>query len=105
MGVLLAPVGGVARQGRWRVGRRLVVLVGVGGCRLDLREAELAPEARILVAWLAGGVTVVVPASAAVDVTGGVLLGRTRRPTGGGDGPRIALHLLGLAGGAAVERL
>ncbi|HEX5346538.1 MAG TPA: DUF1707 domain-containing protein [Pseudonocardiaceae bacterium] len=73
------PVGGLRRQGRWRLARHTVCVTLLGGMRLDLRQAELSgPDTMVTAVMLVGGARVIVPAGLNVQVSGFTLLGGRR---------------------------
>jgi hypothetical protein len=75
---LVSIMGGADRKGRWRVPRRMSVLTLMGGCDLDLRQAEIEhDEVTITVLSIMGGTDVYVPEGVEVDVGGFTLMGGT----------------------------
>ena len=65
------PVGGLRRQGRWRLARHTVCVTLLGGMRLDLRQAELSgPDTMVTAVMLVGGARVSVPAGLNGQVSG-----------------------------------
>lgn len=73
---VVAFMGGNKRRGRWRVGRRLRAVAVMGGCVVDLREAELdGPTLDIVAVAVWGGVHVVVPEGIPVELDGFSLFG------------------------------
>jgi len=106
---LVAVMGGVDRKGRWRVGRSLTVLNVMGGCDLDLNDAELADDVvEMTVVSFMGGGDIYVPEGLNVEVEdfafmGGndVKLGESK-PTPGG--PTLRLRLVSIMGGTDVKR-
>lgn len=76
---VVAVMSGTRRRGRWRPGERCVGVAVMGGCRLDLREAEIQ-GARLDITAMAimGGVKIVVPEGVEVDVGGLSIMGRKR---------------------------
>ena len=69
-------MGGSARKGRWRIEGRTNAVAVMGGCHLDLREAELdGPEVTINALAFMGGINIVVPDDVEVDVSGFSFMG------------------------------
>ena len=107
---LVSVMGGADRKGRWRVPRKLVVATVMGGCDLDLRQAEIEhDEVRITVFSIMGGTDVYVPEGIEVDVGGLAIMGGNSEhghdtPPRPGT-PLIRLRLLTLMGGADVWRV
>jgi class 3 adenylate cyclase len=61
--------GGTAPRGRWRAGEETVAVAVMGGCHLDLRQAEIeGPEVEIKAYAVMGGVEIVVPEGIEVDM-------------------------------------
>ncbi len=64
-------MGGSARKGRWRIEGETTAIAVMGGCHLDLREAELeGPEVTINALAFMGGINIFVPDDVVVEVTG-----------------------------------
>lgn len=73
---IVSFMGGTNRRGRFRLGRRTVVLTIMGGANIDLRRVELEePDVEIVVLSLMGGTNVVVPEGVDVDLTGFAFMG------------------------------
>lgn len=69
-------MGGSARKGRWRIDGQTTAVAVMGGCHLDLREAELeGPEVTINALAVMGGINIVVPDDVEVDVSGFSFMG------------------------------
>jgi hypothetical protein len=69
-------MGGSTRRGRWRIEGRTTAVAVMGGCHLDLREAELdGPEVTINALAFMGGINIVVPDDVEVDVSGFSFMG------------------------------
>ena len=76
---LFSLFGSTEREGRIRVRRRVVCLMGFGNVDLDLRQATLEGEAITVVAiGLFGAIDVYVPESVESDVRGLALFGHAR---------------------------
>ena len=69
-------MGGSARRGRWRIEGGTTAIAVMGGCHLDLREAELeGPEVTINALAFMGGINIFVPDDVVVEVTGFSFMG------------------------------
>ena len=72
----VAIMGGHERKGRWRVRGTTNAFAMMGGCKLDLRNAEVeGPELVITAITIMGGIEVVVPEGIPVDLTGFAFMG------------------------------
>jgi hypothetical protein len=104
----VAILGGFTRKGPWVVPGRFRTVVFCGGGKIDLRQARFAEgETRIRVFALMGGVEIVVPPEAHVNVNGVAVMGGWDQPSDGAStpgGPRIAVGGLAIMGGVAVSR-
>jgi DUF1707 SHOCT-like domain/Cell wall-active antibiotics response LiaF, C-terminal len=107
---LVSIMGGADRRGRWRVPQKLRVLVFMGGCDLDLRQAQIEDdEVVITVVTIMGGTEVYVPEGIEVDVGGVAIMGANDEH--GNDAaplpgtPLIRLRTITLMGGADVWRV
>lgn len=73
---VVAVMSGAKRNGRWRPEERCVALSVMGGCKLDLRDAEIqGPRLDITAVAIMGGVKIVVPEGIEVDVGGLSIMG------------------------------
>jgi hypothetical protein len=64
-------MGGSTRRGRWRVEGQTTAIAVMGGCHLDLREAEIeGPEVTINAVAFMGGINIFVPDDVVVEVSG-----------------------------------
>jgi hypothetical protein len=101
-------MGGFSRKGTWVAPRAFTGVVFWGGGEIDLREARFAEaEVTIRVFAIMGGVGVIVPEDAEVDVRGiGIMGGFDDRASGPGapGAPRIVITGLAFWGGVGVER-
>lgn len=102
-------IGEVNRKGRWRIGGKTRVVMGIGDCRLDLRAAELdGDEVTITITQLIGDTTVVVPRHVDVELSGFFLIGD--KSVKGSDeelppsAPRVHVRGFGLIGEITVVR-
>lgn len=102
-------VGEVTRKGRWRIAGRTHVVMGIGDCHLDLRQAELdGDEVSVTVSQLIGDTTIVVPQHVDVDLSGLLLIGG-KHDSGseadvGPSAPRVHVRVFGLIGELKVVR-
>lgn len=101
---LVAVLDGVELKSRARAFRGGSMLACLGGIAVDLREATLAPGARLSVQALFGGVAIRVPPGWRIEsrlraVAGGV---DVPEPPADADAPTLALDGLALFGGVAV---
>ena len=73
---IVACLGGVNRRGRWSPARKNYAIAVMGGAKLDLREADLAPGVTdIQVFTVCGGVEIIVPPGLNVESHGIAILG------------------------------
>ena len=69
-------MGGSTRKGRWRIEGQTTAIAVMGGCHLDLREAELeGAEVTINAFAFMGGINIFVPDDVVVDVSGFSFMG------------------------------
>jgi uncharacterized protein DUF1707 len=106
---IVAIMSGRDRKGRWRLGPSLKVVNVMGGCELDLNDAEFADDVvEMTVFSLMGGATIHVPEGLNVEVSDFALMGGdsvdlgNERPDPGG--PVLRLRLLSIMGGSDVKR-
>lgn len=104
---LVAVMSGAKRKGRWRAQERCVALAVMGGCKLDLRDAEIqGPRLDITAVSTMGNVKIVVPEGVEVDVSGVSIMGgkhvriRDLPPRPGT--PVIVVRALTIMGGVEV---
>jgi Domain of unknown function (DUF1707) len=104
-GSAIAVMSGFSRKGAWVVPADFTAVVVMGGGELDLRDAQFsAPVVNIHATAIMGGIAIIVPEDAEVQVTGVGLLGAFEHgPTGPGrpGGPKI--HIGGVAFWGAVD--
>jgi hypothetical protein len=103
---VVAVMGGSDKKGRRRVAERLKVLALMGGCVLDLREAELeSTETTITCTAVMGGVEIVLPEGVEVEVTGFALMGGNGVdvPPAPPGAPRLHVRAFSLMGGVDVK--
>jgi uncharacterized protein DUF1707 len=104
----VAILGGFSRKGAWVAPRAFTAVAFWGGGDIDLREARFAErEVTIRAFAVMGGVNVIVPEDAEVDVRGiGIMGGFDDKASGVGapGAPRIVVTGLAFWGGVGVER-
>ncbi len=107
---LVSIMGGADRRGRWRVPRSMVAVSLMGGCELDLRQAEIEhDEVTITVVSVMAGTDLYVPEGIEVDVGGVAIMGGNTehghdvQPRPGT--PLVRVRLFTLMGGADVWRV
>ena len=105
---VIAVMSGARRTGRWTAGEHCVAVAVMGGCRLDLRDAQITgSRLQITAISVMGGVTIVVPEGIEVDVSGLSLMGgKAVRvadvPTQPGT-PVVHVRVLSVMGGVEVK--
>ena len=107
---ILSVMGGTDRTGRWRVAEQVNAVTVMGGCQIDLRNAELDGDDVTInaITWM-GGIEIYVPDSIDLEVTGFSLMGgrsergSTRSPRPGA--PRVRVRSFNLMGGTDIYRL
>jgi hypothetical protein len=104
----VAIMSGFERKGDWVVPPSFSAVVFMGGGSIDMRAARFAERTvTIHVVAIMGGIEVVVPEDAQVDVTGiGFMGGFDHGASGGGQpgGPVIKITGLAFMGGVGVKR-
>ena len=104
----LAILGGASRDGAWVVPPEYKAIATLGGIKLDMSDSTFAePETVIKAYAVMGGMEIIVPADAEVDVgavgiMGGVDHGAEGPGTPGG--PRIRIVGVAVMGGIEVKR-
>jgi class 3 adenylate cyclase len=72
----VAVMSGATAKGRWRVGARTRAVAVMGGCEMDLRQAEIdGPEVVITAVAVWGGIKVIVPEGIDVQLEGFSFMG------------------------------
>jgi hypothetical protein len=102
---LAAILNGIQLRSRSKAFRGGTLLAWFGGIELDLREAELAPGARLVTHTLFGGVHVTTPPGWRVEPRTKTLAGGVDAPkaaTDDGDAPLLTLEGMAVFGGIAV---
>jgi hypothetical protein len=102
-------IGDIKRRGRWRIPGRTTVVMGIGDCELDLRQAELdGEEVTVTIVELIGDTTIVVPHHVDVELSGFLLIGDKSDAGAEGDiapsAPRVRVRAFGLIGEVNVVR-
>jgi hypothetical protein len=104
---LVAVMGGTSRKGRWRADRRVRAIAVMGGCDIDLRNAELeGGEVTITAIAVMGGIDICVPEGVAVEVGGLVLMGGKDVKVEGmprPGAPLVRVNAIGLMGAVSVH--
>jgi hypothetical protein len=105
---VIAVMSGAKRRGRWRLEGQCFAMAVMGGCSLDLRQAEIAGS-RVTINALSvmGGIEIIVPEGVQVELSGLAVMGGKRahladvpiRP----GAPLIQVHALAVMGGVAVK--
>ncbi|HZT85775.1 MAG TPA: DUF1707 domain-containing protein [Gaiellaceae bacterium] len=104
-----AVIGKPARKGHLRIAGRTSVVMGIGDCHLDLRQAELdGDEVTVTVAQVVADTTIVVPHHVDVELSGFLLIGNKTDSGPEADvapsAPRVRIRVFGLIGELKVVR-
>ncbi len=105
-GSLTTIFGGTERKGSWNVPENLKVTNIFGGTELNLSQCTLGTrETRINLLCVMGGVEIIVPDNASVEVNGTPIFGGIEDSTAGynSNGPRIRISGLIFFGGVEVR--
>jgi class 3 adenylate cyclase len=107
-GWTIAILSGSRRKGRWRPQAHTKAVAIMGGCELDLRQAEIdGPEIVITAVAVMGGIDIIVPDGIEVDLSGVPIMGgkdlkvRDVAPTPGA--PRVRVRAFPIMGGVTVR--
>ena len=104
----LAILGGASRDGAWVVPPEYKAIATLGGIKLDMSDSTFAePETVIKAYAVMGGMEIIVPADAEVDVGAvGIMGGVDHGAEGPGlpGGPRIRIVGVAVMGGIEVKR-
>jgi hypothetical protein len=105
--LVLGVLGGDDLRGRWRIGRRCLVVNVLGGADLDLRGALLeGPEVVVTVLSVLGGSDVLVSDDVEVSLTGFALIGANDLEGAASDpppgAPVVRVRAFSLLGGTDV---
>ena len=105
---IVAVMSGAKAKGRWRVGDHTTAIAVMGGCVLDLRQAEIYGSEAVINAFaIMGGIDIIVPEGIDVELAGfAVMGGRNMRirdvPIIPGS-PRIIIRAFPIMGGVEVK--
>ncbi|HWD51226.1 MAG TPA: adenylate/guanylate cyclase domain-containing protein [Acidimicrobiales bacterium] len=105
---IVAVMSGAKAKGRWRVGAHTTAVAVMGGCVLDLRQAEIFGSEAVINAFaIMGGVDIIVPEGIDVELAGFAIMGgRNMRirdvPTIPGS-PRIIIRAFPIMGGVEIK--
>jgi hypothetical protein len=107
-GWTVSIMSGSRRTGRWRPQPHTKAVAIMGGCELDLRQAEIdGPEIVITAVAFMGGIDIIVPEGIEVDMSGVPFMGgkdlkvRDVAPTPGA--PRVRVRAFPIMGGITVR--
>jgi hypothetical protein len=104
----ISIMGGFHRGDNWAVARGLTAIAVMGGGKIDLRDAQFTSGRASITAFaLMGGIEIVTPEDAYVDVRGiGIMGGVSHAARGPGQpgGPVVTVRALALMGGVKVRR-
>jgi hypothetical protein len=104
----ISVMGGFHRGDNWAVARGLTAITVMGGGKIDLREAQFTDGRTSITAFaLMGGIEIIAPEDAYIDVRGmGVMGGVSHNVRGSGrpGGPVVTVRALALMGGVKVRR-
>jgi Domain of unknown function (DUF1707) len=104
----ISIMGGFHRGDNWAVARGLAAVAVMGGGKIDLRDAQFTDGRASITAFaLMGGIEVITPEDAYVDVRGmGIMGGVSHAARGPGQpgGPIVTVRALALMGGVKVRR-
>jgi hypothetical protein len=104
----ISIMGGFHRGDSWAVARGLTAITVMGGGKIDLRDAQFTDGRASITAFaLMGGIEIITPEEAHVDVRGmGIMGGVSHAARGPGQpgGPIVTVRALALMGGVKVRR-
>jgi hypothetical protein len=104
----ISIMGGFHRGDNWAVARGLTAITVMGGGKIDLRDAQFTDGRASITAFaLMGGIEIITPDDAYVDVRGmGIMGGVSHAARGPGQpgGPIVTVKALALMGGVKVWR-
>jgi class 3 adenylate cyclase len=106
--LVVGIMGGGHSKGRWRPADELTALAIMGGCKVDLRQAEIeGPVIDISAIAIMGGVEVIVPEGIAVELSGIAIMGgkdcRVKDVTPLPGTPLVRVKAFALWGGVTVR--
>jgi len=101
-------MGGGQSKGRWRPEQEVTALAIMGGCVVDLRQAEIqSPVVDISAIAIMGGVEIIVPEGIAVEMSGVAIMGgkdcRVKDVTPLPGTPIVRVHAFAFWGGVTVR--
>ena len=101
-------MGGGQSKGRWRPESEVTALAIMGGCVVDLRQAEIeGPVIDISAIAIMGGIEVIVPEGIAVEMSGVAIMGgkdcRVKDVTPLPGTPVVRVHAFAFWGGVTVR--
>jgi class 3 adenylate cyclase len=104
----IGVMSGSQAKGRWRVGERTRAIAVMGGCDIDLRQAEIeGPEVVITAVAFWGGVNIIVPEGFEVELEGFSFMGgrnlRLRNVPRVPGSPRIRIRGYSVMGGIDIR--
>jgi hypothetical protein len=104
----ISIMGGFHRGDSWTVARGLTAITVMGGGKIDLRDAQFTEGRASITAFaLMGGIEIITPEEAHVDVRGiGIMGGVSHSARGPGQpgAPIVTVRALALMGGVKVRR-
>jgi class 3 adenylate cyclase len=101
--------GSSQQKGRWRIEGETVAISVMGGCRLDLRQAEVVGDEAVITAFvMMGGVDVIVPEGIEVVLEGFSIMGGKQLAINGNvpvlpGSPLIRVRAFSVMGGVTVR--
>jgi hypothetical protein len=73
---IVAVMSGATAKGRWRVGDHTTAIAVMGGCVLDLRQAQISGSEVVINAFaIMGGIDIIVPEGIDVELAGFAMMG------------------------------
>jgi hypothetical protein len=106
---VVAVMGGAERRGRWQLHDRTNVVAVMGGCEIDLREAELSSaDVEITAVSVMGGIDILVPDGVFVEVSGLAVMGANENKAGADvpppGAPVVRVKAYSVMGAVSVKR-
>ena len=105
---VIAVMGGARAKGRWRASGHTTAIAVMGGCQLDLRQAEIEGSEVVISAFsIMGGIEIVVPEGIDVELAGFSIMGgrhlKIRDVPVIPGSPRIIVRAFPIMGGVEVK--
>jgi class 3 adenylate cyclase len=105
---IVAVMSGAQAKGRWRVGAHTTAIAVMGGCVLDLRQAEIYGSEAVINAFaIMGGIDIIVPEGIDVELAGFAIMGgrnmRIRDVPIIPGSPRIVIRAFPIMGGVEIK--